>query len=102
MDLDPVEVTARFDQVGKVTPLRFIWKGRNYPVEGSGSPLAGRGWPPFPCHGGRRASLRAAIRSRSGALVYQAFSLCRYLYGLTRQLNQVCCFRLFLFFSTNS
>jgi hypothetical protein len=36
MDLDPVEVTARFDQVGKVTPLRFIWRGRNYAVEGSG------------------------------------------------------------------
>jgi hypothetical protein len=36
MELDPVEVTARFDREGRVTPLRFTWQGRDYPVEGAG------------------------------------------------------------------
>ena len=34
--MDPVEVTARFDIDGKVTPLRFSWNGREYPIEGAG------------------------------------------------------------------
>ena len=34
--MDPVEVTARFDLSGKVTPLSFTWQGREYQVEGTG------------------------------------------------------------------
>ena len=34
--MDPVEVTARYDMDGKVTPLRFSWQGRDYMVEGTG------------------------------------------------------------------
>ena len=36
MELDLVEVTARFDRDGKVIPLRFNWKGQDFPVEGAG------------------------------------------------------------------
>ena len=34
--MDPIEVTARFELDGKVTPLRFKWKGQDYQVEGTG------------------------------------------------------------------
>ena len=34
--MEPVEVTARYDTNGKVTPLRFNWQGRDYMVEGTG------------------------------------------------------------------
>jgi hypothetical protein len=34
--MEPVEVTARYDTDGKVTPLRFSWQGREYQVEGTG------------------------------------------------------------------
>ena len=34
--MEPIEVTARFDVDGTVTPLRFSWKGQDYPVEGAG------------------------------------------------------------------
>jgi hypothetical protein len=37
--MEPIEVTARFELDGKVTPLRFKWKGHDYLVEGTG-----RGW----------------------------------------------------------
>jgi hypothetical protein len=28
-----IEVTAKFDADGRVTPLRFIWKGRRYRID---------------------------------------------------------------------
>ena len=34
--MDPIEVTAHFDEHGKVTPLRFTWKGSAYQVESTG------------------------------------------------------------------
>ena len=34
--MDPIEVKARFDLSGKVTPLSFTWQGREYLVEGTG------------------------------------------------------------------
>jgi hypothetical protein len=34
--MEAVEVTARYDKEGKVTPLRFTWQGREYMVEGTG------------------------------------------------------------------
>jgi hypothetical protein len=34
--MQPVEVTARFDKEGKITPLRFNWKGSDYLVESTG------------------------------------------------------------------
>ncbi len=34
--MEPIEVTVHFDQDGKITPLRFTWKGRDYPVESTG------------------------------------------------------------------
>lgn len=34
--MDPVEVTARFDEGGKVTPLSFNMKGKKYAVESTG------------------------------------------------------------------
>jgi hypothetical protein len=36
MDLEPIEVTARFSQDGKVTPLQFTWQGRTCQVESTG------------------------------------------------------------------
>jgi hypothetical protein len=35
-ELEAIEVTARFERDGKVIPLRFTWKGREYSVEGTG------------------------------------------------------------------
>ncbi len=34
--MEPIEVTARFDAQGQITPLRFTWKGRSYLVESTG------------------------------------------------------------------
>lgn len=34
--MEPLEVTAKFDEDGKVTPLRFTWKGSEYLVESTG------------------------------------------------------------------
>ena len=34
--MDAIEVEARFDQQGKITPLRFTWRGQTYPVESTG------------------------------------------------------------------
>jgi hypothetical protein len=34
--MEPIEVNARFELDGKVTPLRFKWKGQDYQVEGTG------------------------------------------------------------------
>ena len=34
--MDPVEVTARFDPQGKVTPMDFTWQGHKYPVVSTG------------------------------------------------------------------
>lgn len=34
--MEPIEVTARFDREGKVTPLRFTWLGSEYLVESTG------------------------------------------------------------------
>jgi len=34
--MEPIEVTARFDQQGTVTPLQFTWKGNLRRVESTG------------------------------------------------------------------
>lgn len=34
--MDPIEVTARFDESGMITPLHFTWKGGIYRVESTG------------------------------------------------------------------
>ena len=34
--METIEVTARFDQQGRITPLNFVWQGRAYRVEGTG------------------------------------------------------------------
>jgi hypothetical protein len=34
--MEPIEVTARFDEHGTITPLQFTWKGGNYRVESTG------------------------------------------------------------------
>jgi hypothetical protein len=34
--MEPIEVTARFDEQGKITPVRFTWKGSVYLVESTG------------------------------------------------------------------
>ena len=34
--MEPIEVTARFDLEGKITPLSFTWLGRVYPVASVG------------------------------------------------------------------
>ncbi len=39
--MDPVEITARFDSQGQITPLRFTWKGHSYLVESTGRRWAG-------------------------------------------------------------
>jgi len=36
MSLEPIEVTARFDVQGIITPMHFIWKGSSYHVESCG------------------------------------------------------------------
>jgi hypothetical protein len=36
MSMDPIEVTARFDEHGTITPLQFSRKGGTYPVESTG------------------------------------------------------------------
>lgn len=34
--MEKIELTARFDLEGRITPLNFIWNGRSYRVEGTG------------------------------------------------------------------
>ncbi len=34
--MDAVEVLARFDAQGKVTPLRFNWQGQEFEIESTG------------------------------------------------------------------
>ena len=34
--MESIEVTARIDPQGQITPLRFVWKGRSYLVESTG------------------------------------------------------------------
>lgn len=34
--MEPIEVTARFDEQGIITPLHFTWKGGRYRVESTG------------------------------------------------------------------
>lgn len=34
--MEPIEVTAHFDQQGTITPLDFTWKGSKYTVESTG------------------------------------------------------------------
>jgi hypothetical protein len=34
--MEPIEVTARFDEHGTITPLQFTWKGGAYRVESTG------------------------------------------------------------------
>ncbi len=34
--MEEIEVTARFDAQGHITPLGFVWKGRAYRVESIG------------------------------------------------------------------
>jgi len=34
--MEPIEITARFDEQGIVTPLHFTWKGGIYRVESAG------------------------------------------------------------------
>ena len=34
--MEPIEITARFDQIGTITPLRFTWKGSVQRVESTG------------------------------------------------------------------
>lgn len=34
--MEPLEVTAKFDKDGKIIPLRFTWKDRDYVVESTG------------------------------------------------------------------
>ena len=34
--MEPIEVTAKFDENGTITPLHFAWKGSQYHVESTG------------------------------------------------------------------
>jgi len=34
--MEPIEVTARFDEQGTITPLHFTWKGSIFRVESTG------------------------------------------------------------------
>lgn len=34
--METVEVLARFDTQGKVTPMNFTWNGHTYPIESTG------------------------------------------------------------------
>jgi hypothetical protein len=34
--MEPIEVTAHFNQQGAITPLHFTWKGGRYRVESTG------------------------------------------------------------------
>ena len=36
MNVEPIEVTARFDAQGTITPMHFTWKGGVYRVEATG------------------------------------------------------------------
>ena len=34
--MDRIEVTAHFDNEGRITPLNFMWKNRTHRIEGTG------------------------------------------------------------------
>jgi len=34
--MEPVEVIARFDAHGRLTPLSFTWQGQSFPVDSTG------------------------------------------------------------------
>jgi hypothetical protein len=34
--MDAIDVTVRFDEQGKATPLQFSWKGQDYRVDSTG------------------------------------------------------------------
>jgi hypothetical protein len=34
--MEPIEITAHFDQQGKISPLEFTWNGSIYRVESTG------------------------------------------------------------------
>ena len=34
--MEPIEITAHFDELGKITPLHFTWKGSLLRVESTG------------------------------------------------------------------
>jgi hypothetical protein len=34
--MEAIEVTARFDSAGKITPVEFRWQGRVFPVDSTG------------------------------------------------------------------
>ena len=34
--MDPIEITAHFNEEGIITPLRYTWKGGHYQVESTG------------------------------------------------------------------
>jgi hypothetical protein len=34
--MEPIEVTAHFDEHGAITPLHFTWKGSHFRVESTG------------------------------------------------------------------
>lgn len=34
--MQPIQVTAHFDEEGKIRPLRFTWRGSDYQVESTG------------------------------------------------------------------
>ena len=34
--MDQIEVTAHFDRDGKIVPVRFFWRGEDYPVSSTG------------------------------------------------------------------
>jgi hypothetical protein len=34
--MEPVEVVARYDALGRITPLSFTWQGQTFPVESTG------------------------------------------------------------------
>lgn len=41
--MEPIEVTAHFDEHGTITPLHFTWKGGVYRVESTGRRWADEG-----------------------------------------------------------
>lgn len=34
--METIEVTARFDLEGRITPLQFTWQGRTYTIDSTG------------------------------------------------------------------
>jgi hypothetical protein len=40
--VEPIEVTARFNPQGEITPLSFVWRGHTYNVESTGRRWQGK------------------------------------------------------------